>query len=132
MSRLMCLAWLALSLVAGGAFAQGVDCKNPVDQTSMSVCASRRFQATDARMNVTYRALLARVSAPGKTKLRAAQRAWLAYRDSQCAFETAATLGASIHPMVVSGCLEALTLAQGKRLGDQLHCQEGDMSCGNQ
>ncbi len=101
-------------------------------QTEMNVGADRGLRAADAGLNLVYRALVAKARPAGKAKLRAAQRSWLAYRDAQCAFETIGTAGGSIHPMVLSGCLEKLTRDQTARLNAQLHCQEGDLSCGGQ
>jgi uncharacterized protein YecT (DUF1311 family) len=117
---------------AGGASAAEPDCKNPQDQYSMNMCAARDYKISDAKLNGAYRALLAGVSATGRAKLQSAQRAWVAYRDAQCAFETAGTSNGSVHPMVVLRCLDALTQMQTRRLEQQLHCQEGDLSCGNQ
>ncbi len=108
------------------------DCAAAQTQTDMNVAAGGKFRAADARLNRTYRALLAKVTPAGKTKLQTAQRAWLAWRDSQCAFETAGTADGSIHPTIVAGCLESLTREQDRRLGAQLRCQEGDLSCGGQ
>ena len=98
----------------------------------MNVAAYAKYKAADARLNKTYRALLAAATTLGRAKLLAAQRAWLIYRDSECAYETEGTMDGSIHPMMVAGCLESVTRAQTARLNAQLHCQEGDMSCGGQ
>jgi uncharacterized protein YecT (DUF1311 family) len=111
---------------------QAVDCGRAADQSTMNICAHQRFEVADAKLNAAYHALFAKIGPAGQTRLRSAQRAWLAYRDSQCAFETAGTIDGSIHPMMVSGCMEALTMEQTKRLDAQIHCQEGDLSCGGQ
>ena len=116
---------------AAPAFA-AVDCRHAEDQAAMNVCAFQSFKAADAKLNAAYHALFAKVSPAGRTRLQAAQRAWLAYRDSQCAFETAGTADGSVHPMIVAGCMESLTQAQSARLNAQLQCQEGDLSCGGQ
>ena len=110
--------------------AQTVDCKDPQDQTSLNICADRSFQAADKALNATYRALIAKMSPTDRAQLQTAQRAWLTYRDAQCAFETAGSVGGSAHPMVVSGCRQALTQAQTERLEFQLRCPEGDLACG--
>lgn len=126
---------LALFLSAGPAFsagAQDLDCENASDQATMDECANRSYRASDAKLNKTYRALERKVSPAGLSKLKAAQRAWLTYRDAQCAFNAAGTEGGSIHPMVLSMCLDALTTAQTEQLDSQLNCEEGDISCGGQ
>lgn len=123
---------ILLGLMGSTAFAQNEDCANASTQMELNSCADRSFRAADAELNRTYRALEQRVTTPGAAKLKAAQRAWIAYRDAQCTFESAGTEGGSIHPMIVSGCLETLTRAQTERLAGQLNCEEGDTSCGGQ
>ncbi len=128
--------WLVLTILAGvsggAAFAQAVDCKNANDQLSMNVCAERDYKVADKALNDAYRKLMASVSPAGRSKLRAAQRAWLAWRDAECDFETAGSADGSIHPYLVAICRNELTKAQTTRLDSQLHCQEGDLSCGRQ
>ncbi|MGF6603930.1 uncharacterized protein YecT (DUF1311 family) [Paraburkholderia sp. GAS448] len=50
-------------LMSGGlALAADVDCRNPLDQASMNVCAERDFKVSDRKLNETYRALSAKTS----------------------------------------------------------------------
>lgn len=70
--------------------------------------------------------------AEGTVTLRSAQRAWIAYRHAQCAFETAGSAGGSASTMVVSLCRDAQTRAQTDRLSAQLNCAEGGLSCAGQ
>lgn len=114
------------------AWAQPVNCANAEDQSSMNYCAQQSYQEADAALNKTYKALSQTVSKEGLVKLKIAQRAWLSYRDAQCAFDTYGTVDGSVHSMIVSSCLEELTQAQTARLSLQLDCVEGDLSCGNQ
>ncbi len=131
MKRLLLVMLLTVG-TAFGAGAQDNDCENASDQATLNRCAERSYRASDARLNETYRALEQRVSPAGLSKLKAAQRAWLAYRDAQCAFNAAGSEGGSVHPMVLSMCLDTLTKAQTEQLDNQLRCQEGDASCGGQ
>jgi len=123
---------LSLSVASSAAYAQKLDCKNASDQSTLNECADKDLKASDAKLNEVYRALSAKTSQQGKTSLQNAQRAWLAYRDAQCRFETMGTIDGSIHPMVYASCMDKLTQAQTKLLGTQLHCEEGDLSCGGQ
>jgi uncharacterized protein YecT (DUF1311 family) len=128
---------LVFGLVFGGATTrasaapafQAVDCAHADDQASMNICAEQRFKAADAKLNAAYHALFAKVNPATRIQLQAAQQAWLAYRNAECTFETAATIDGSIHPMIVAGCLESMTRAQTKRLDAMLHCADGDLSC---
>lgn len=131
MLRVSAVAFIC-ALFSQSGFAQDVDCANAQDQTSMNDCAAQSYRASDAALNKTYAALGKTVSKAGLAKLKTAQRAWISYRDAQCEFESAGTDDGSVHPMIVSTCLDQLTQAQTERLNQQLNCVEGDLSCGNQ
>jgi uncharacterized protein YecT (DUF1311 family) len=128
---LLCCA-LVVPAFAQNALAAGTDCKNPVDQTSMNICADKALKASDKSLNDKYHALYQGASAAGKLKLQTAQRAWIAYRDAQCTFNTMGSTGGSMHAMAYSTCADMLTQAQTKLLDQQLNCDDGDMTCGRQ
>jgi uncharacterized protein YecT (DUF1311 family) len=98
----------------------------------MDICAGQDFAQADAGLNSNYQALMAKITPSGQASLRIAQRAWMDYRDKECAFETAGSADGSVHPMVETECRTALTRQQTARLKAQLDCQEGDLSCGGQ
>ncbi len=60
---------------------------------------------------------------------QAAERAWIAFRDAECAFSASGGEGGSAYPMTVSMCAAHLTTARTEQLSSFLHCKEGDMSC---
>jgi len=51
----------------------------------MIECASGELKIQDARLNAAYRKAMAGLNARQKTKLVAAQRAWIVFRDAECA-----------------------------------------------
>jgi uncharacterized protein YecT (DUF1311 family) len=108
------------------------NCTDPQTQMDLNLCAYKDFQAADAALNATYKEVMAKVSPAGQASLRKAEKSWIAYRDDQCAFETLGTVNGTINAMFVNECDTELTIAQTKRLAAQLHCQEGDASCGGQ
>lgn len=108
------------------------ECDGRGSQADLNLCAGDNFKQADTKLNAVYAKLLKKISAAGQAKLREAQKSWIAYRDSQCAFETLGTIDGSIHGMVVAQCLADLTEQQTKRLQQQLTCEEGDLSCGGQ
>ncbi len=108
------------------------ECDGRGSQTDLNLCEGENFKQADAKLNAVYARLLKKISAAGQPKLRQAQKAWIAYRDAQCAFETLGTIDGSIHSMVVAQCLADVTEQQTKRLQHQLTCEEGDVSCGGQ
>lgn len=52
----------------------------------MIECITAEYQRQDARLNNTYKAVMAELPPPRKKQLQNAQRAWIAYRDANCAF----------------------------------------------
>ena len=72
-------------------------------QSDMNACAGDGAKAADQRLNAAYRDLLRYVDEGGKAKLVAAQRAWLAFRDADCAFWGAGD--GSIAAMNAASCL---------------------------
>jgi uncharacterized protein YecT (DUF1311 family) len=122
----------AMLIASTSALAAQPDCSTVTTEAAMTQCAANSLKASDAKLNQTYRALLAKVSKDGKTRLQKAQRAWISWRDAQCDFNTSGSRDGTIHEMVQTSCVDDLTQAQTKLLDSQLHCQEGDTACGNQ
>jgi uncharacterized protein YecT (DUF1311 family) len=52
----------------------------------MIECITAEHQRQDLLLNKAYKALMAGLPAPRKAQLQQAQRAWLNYRDANCAF----------------------------------------------
>jgi uncharacterized protein YecT (DUF1311 family) len=67
--------------------AQQPDCSDPQTQAAMNECAARDANAADADLNLIYKAVVshyeqadrAATSSEGVKRLRAAQRAWVAF-----------------------------------------------------
>ncbi|OBQ69707.1 lysozyme inhibitor LprI family protein [Mesorhizobium erdmanii] len=119
-----------LTVLAGASVAGAQECDRTDDsQQMMNICAGEDYQAADARLNAAYQNLISSDDADAKRLLQAAQRAWITFRDAECAHTTAASAGGSIHPMVVSQCLTRLTNERIKQLAASADCEEGDVSC---
>ncbi|QGM96260.1 lysozyme inhibitor LprI family protein [Methylocystis parvus] len=102
-------------------------------QADMNECAAKAFHAADNELNASFRQLQRRLSDDADTgkRLVSAQRAWVAFRDAECAFSSSGVTGGTAYPMIYAMCLEGLTR---KRVGDfksYLTCgdKEGDLSC---
>jgi uncharacterized protein YecT (DUF1311 family) len=100
-------------------------------QLGLNACADAAYQKADSALNSAYKEIVGRLKGDaGAAKLLiAAQRAWIGYRDADCAFSSAANAGGSIYPMVYSICLEAVTKERTKELAVFLKCGDGDMGC---
>ena len=98
-------------------------CEGAVSQPDLNDCTAEAFAAADEELNLAYEAAMAAArrydsSPEGRAQdtLRAAQRAWIAYRDAACEAEAALWDGGSAQPMIRSGCLEHLTLQRTEDL----------------
>jgi uncharacterized protein YecT (DUF1311 family) len=115
---------------AGAADSDTVDCSKAITQYDLNVCADKDTQAADKALNSAYRKVTAlQDDKASKDRLIAAERAWMAYRDAQCTFETADSEGGSIHPMEYSICLTKETKARTKELESYLACQKDAAKC---
>ena len=108
---------------------KGVDCRRAQVQVNLDYCAGKDFEAQDKKLNALYRKLMSGYDAKSQTLLKTAEKNWLAYRDSECDFETAGSEGGTIHPMEGSICLTQKTKARIKELQAQSDCPEGDLTC---
>ncbi len=109
--------------------AQGqVNCKNPQTQTEMTICAGLDYKAADVELNRAYKSAMVVMKdmdahLPPKLKgavktLRAAQRAWILYRDKACEAHGFMARGGSMESMLVGHCLAELTRKRTRGLKD--------------
>jgi uncharacterized protein YecT (DUF1311 family) len=122
---------ILLMAMAPAALAQAEDCTKAATQADLNACAAQSFSKSDTALNATYRQITARLKddAAARSLLVAAERAWLAFRDAECAFASSGESGGSIYPMVVTNCRDELTQQRTKALQAYLACKEGDLSC---
>ncbi len=94
------------------------DCGRFTVQADLNKCAAANLAAADAALNAVYRQLMAQQGdKSSKHQLRDVERAWLTYRDKECAFEIGPQHeGGSIWPMEMSNCLEQKTAARIREL----------------
>ena len=120
----------ALFAAAGAAAQPAQDCSKGTTTRELDECYAAEYRSADTALNKVYGQLVAKLSDPGeKTLLQAAEQAWIAYRDKECAFETAGTRTGTIHPIEVSICLTGKTRSHSAELQKQLDCPEGDTTC---
>ena len=117
---LLLLVGMTLSPVA-----RADDCSNASDQATMSECAGKALQKSDAELNATYDQIRQRLkNAPETLKLLVgAQRAWIAFRDAECDFSTSPSAGGTIHPMIYTICADRMTRRRVDDLKAYLRCQ---------
>lgn len=95
-------------------------CPGSNTQHELNRCAARARDKADAELNKVYRELIKDTGTTERAKLRAAQLAWIKFRDAHCDYESVGNTGGSIYPMVVSFCLARVTNARVKQLQEIL------------
>src|SRR3954466_8836534 len=75
-------------------------------QPALNYCAWRRYRVADAELNRVYRRATAADTGAVLVALRAAQRAWVRFRDAHCNYVAAMYEGGSMRPMQQGACLE--------------------------
>jgi len=121
-------ALLALVALAAPAAAQTVDCADPMTQMEMTYCAEQDWQTADGALNAAYaRAMdeMRRIDTDlaglpnlvgAADALRAAQRAWIPYRDKACAAQGFMARGGTMEPMLIYQCRADLTRQRTQEL----------------
>ncbi len=79
-------------------------------QPAMNGCAFEEYQRQDAALNQIYGRVMKARAAPGKAKLRTAQRIWIKKRDGICITERDKYEGGSIAPLVYFSCMSDETI----------------------
>lgn len=102
------------------------DCSDPQNQSEMNICAHDAYMAADKELNEVYGRAMAVMKEMDRyleaglkgaaITLRAAQRAWIVFRDKACEAYGFQARGGSMEPMLVGGCLARLTRERTKHL----------------
>lgn len=103
-----------------------IQCNPSGSQQELNVCAFEVFTIADDEMNRLYREQMAYLTqAPIKERLKAAQKAWLSYRDASCLYENGTREeSGSIWPMAQSACEANLTRQRNLVLKEYIACRD--------
>ncbi|HEV7317261.1 MAG TPA: lysozyme inhibitor LprI family protein [Ensifer sp.] len=125
------ILFAVLGSVSAPSLAHADACADASDQATMNACADKALKASDAELNTLYKQIQGRLKDDAdKTKLLvAAQRAWIAFRDAECDFDSSGVSGGSVQPMIVLQCRDDLTRKRIEDFKTDLSCEEGDLSC---
>ncbi len=82
---------------------------------NMVECIDAEIKRQDARLNKAYKALVADLTPERKKQLLEAQRAWLKFRDTNCAFYFDPD-GGTIARVQAVDCLMTMTASRAKEL----------------
>jgi uncharacterized protein YecT (DUF1311 family) len=75
-------------------------CPDASTTVEMQACLGKRYEAADRALNHVYKQLMGKLEPARQEKLRAAQRAWVVFRDASAAFEASEAEGGSMYPLV--------------------------------
>lgn len=81
----------------------------------MIECITTETQRQDVRLNKAYKALMAELTASRKAQLQDAQRAWIKYRDANCAFYDDPD-GGTLARVNANGCMMNATAERAREL----------------
>ena len=118
-------ALIVLSLLtAPSIFAQEGKKKDPCQRANESgvtvdlvECSQKKLAEADVELNKAYRQLVPRLGdKKWEGKLRAAQQAWIKYRDANCDYESEFSGGGSAATFEYNFCLADMTTARAKEL----------------
>jgi uncharacterized protein YecT (DUF1311 family) len=97
-------------------------CSTLQSQQQINMCSGKQYQNADARLNLLYLEIEKDLKRdPGKIaldKLKAAERAWLRYRDLHCDAAKHQFEGGSMSPMMWNDCMRMVTEHRIQELKD--------------
>jgi uncharacterized protein YecT (DUF1311 family) len=111
---------LSLAFAGAVALAQStVDCDSPMTTADMIRCETEEIEVLEIDMTaMLHIAGEALKKLGGYEQLIQSQRAWLNYRDAQCASEGLSARGGSMEPVLIGACKRELTKARTQQLSD--------------
>lgn len=112
--------------VYGANPASAADCADATSTPEMAACAQRELDQNDARLNDVYKRLMApnRLDGRGRDLLREAQRAWIKFRDADCAWSADAWRGGTGESTAHLSCLADHTGRRAEALEAELAARE--------
>lgn len=120
---------LLIGCLALSASVLAESCDTETTQAGLNACYGNEYKKQDRLLNETYQQAMTRATPPQQTQLKAAQNAWITFRDADCAFLSSGADDASVAPMVHAQCMTDKTIERTERLKSTLSCEEGDVSC---
>jgi uncharacterized protein YecT (DUF1311 family) len=82
---------------------------------AMVECITAEYKRQDTRLNQAYKAASKDLSAPRKKQLQEVQRAWLKFRDANCAFYDDPD-GGTLARVLSNECMMTLTAQRAQEL----------------
>ena len=94
-------------------------CDNVVANDALIQCLGTEFTKADAELNRTYVALRGRLDREANVTLKAAQVAWLTYRDKDCELRASSAAGGQAYQPTFISCQTEKTVRRTQELKEQ-------------
>lgn len=113
-------AMVLFVVMVPGLSASERDCKDALSTAEMRACANELYKAADGELNRVYRQLASQLSDQRRARLKAAQKAWIAFRDKNAAFVASVVEDGTMYPIVEVMELTATTKQRTEQLKAEL------------
>lgn len=90
--------------------------KNNQSTNGAIQCAAAKHAAADLELNKLYKGIMKSGDAVLTKRLKAAQQAWITFRDANCSLQGASNAGGSLERMIISGCTADMTFTRAHEL----------------
>ena len=126
MRTLVTTVVIILFLVPAGAQAAEDPCDPEAQRsTQLLACAERKFKEAAAGLKRARDEFYSDLAPRSRVKFRAAERAWLGYRKSNCDAEASVYEGGTIQPLIHLRCMTRVTLERADELKAQTQMLHG-------
>lgn len=93
------------------------DCAGAASTAEMRTCANKLYEAADAELNQVYRQLASRLADnKRRDKLKAAQQAWVAFRNKNAAFVASEAEDGTLYPLLEVTEMTSMTKQRTEQL----------------
>lgn len=92
------------------------ECTTQATTLEMMTCSDWHLQQADALLNQTYGELQPDLDDAGKVLLRDAQRAWITFRDAECARVADSARGGTLSGILEISCRQYFTAVRARQL----------------
>ena len=102
--------------LAGQLNQKAAPCGAETTTAAMRNCENQRYERAQTELDATYSNLTKQLDEMGKAKLRAAQSAWLQFRQAEADFEANTAVGGTLAPLLRITAMADLTEARNAEL----------------
>jgi len=101
--------WLGAAICRGAEQAADATCADAATTAQMQECLGERLDEADGALNRAYRDAMDTLDQARRTRLREAQRAWIAFRDASAQFEASVAEGGTLARLIYLETLVSMT-----------------------